>query len=238
MPRSLSGRRSVSRCRVRRRRAFVRRRRDGPSGSSSAARSSTCTGTRSSSARASRAARRKTAAVVQGLARWTPEDDESRPHARRPADEARRLDPCSARDTAERPNRLGPARMLSDWKEVRTRLVVDRRRLTATLYRRGKVVFQRRWAWACRTGRRRAASSTSATSSTASAIPSTARSRSGRARARRSDRLAGRWVHRTARDESAVAPSGASPRLHPAPERRHILRLARLMPVGTPLTVR
>ena len=41
--------------------------------------------------------------------------------------------------------------MLSDWKEVRTRLVVDRRRLTATLYRRGKAVFHApRWAWACR----------------------------------------------------------------------------------------
>jgi hypothetical protein len=33
-------------------------------------------------------------------------------------------------------------RVLSDWKEVRTRLVVDRRRLTATLYRRGRVVFR------------------------------------------------------------------------------------------------
>ena len=41
-------------------------------------------------------------------------------------------------------NRTGwvPRRMLSDWKEVRARLVVDRRRLTATLYRRGKVVFR------------------------------------------------------------------------------------------------
>jgi hypothetical protein len=34
-----------------------------------------------------------------------------------------------------------PRKVLSDWKEVRTHLVVDRRRLSATLYRRGKVVF-------------------------------------------------------------------------------------------------
>jgi hypothetical protein len=41
-------------------------------------------------------------------------------------------------------NRTGwvQRKALSDWKEVRTRLVVDRRRLTATLYRRGKVVFR------------------------------------------------------------------------------------------------
>jgi hypothetical protein len=35
-----------------------------------------------------------------------------------------------------------PRRMLSDWKEVRTHLVVDRRRLTATLFRRGRLVFR------------------------------------------------------------------------------------------------
>jgi lipoprotein-anchoring transpeptidase ErfK/SrfK len=41
-------------------------------------------------------------------------------------------------------NRTGwvQRKALSDWKEVRTRLVVDRRRLTATLYRRGKVAFR------------------------------------------------------------------------------------------------
>ncbi|MBA2361522.1 MAG: L,D-transpeptidase [Actinobacteria bacterium] len=33
-------------------------------------------------------------------------------------------------------------KVLSDWKEVRTRLVVDQRSLSATLYRRGKVVFR------------------------------------------------------------------------------------------------
>ena len=43
-------------------------------------------------------------------------------------------------------------KVLSDWKEIRTRLVVDQSSLTATLYRRGKVVFrapvgvgERRW---------------------------------------------------------------------------------------------
>jgi lipoprotein-anchoring transpeptidase ErfK/SrfK len=41
-------------------------------------------------------------------------------------------------------NRTGwvKRKALSDWKELRTRLVVDRRRLTATLFRNGKVVFQ------------------------------------------------------------------------------------------------
>jgi lipoprotein-anchoring transpeptidase ErfK/SrfK len=34
-----------------------------------------------------------------------------------------------------------PRRTLSDWKLVRTRLVVDRRRLTAELYRAGRLVF-------------------------------------------------------------------------------------------------
>ena len=33
-------------------------------------------------------------------------------------------------------------KVLSDWKEVRTRLVVDHRSLTATLYRRGRVIFK------------------------------------------------------------------------------------------------
>ena len=41
-------------------------------------------------------------------------------------------------------NRTGwvPRKALSDWKEVRTRLIVDRRHLTATLYRRGKQIFR------------------------------------------------------------------------------------------------
>jgi hypothetical protein len=37
-----------------------------------------------------------------------------------------------------------PRRALSDWKIVRTRLVVDRRRLTATLYRAGEPLFSAR----------------------------------------------------------------------------------------------
>ncbi len=90
-----------------------------------------------------RSAPRKTAAVVRSLARWTPEGTTNL---------VLTLDGRRTRRgvwirvrLATLPNgRTGwvPRRMLSDWKEVRTRLVVDRRRLTATLYRRGKVVFR------------------------------------------------------------------------------------------------
>ncbi len=76
--------------------------------------------------------------------------------------------------------------MLSDWKEVRTRLVVDRRRLTATLYKRGKVVFRAPVgvglpSWPTPRGEFYIRNQLYGFG-----IPSTARSRSGRARARRS----------------------------------------------------
>jgi lipoprotein-anchoring transpeptidase ErfK/SrfK len=90
-----------------------------------------------------RSAPRRTAAVVRSVARWTPEGTTNL---------VLTLDGRRTRRgvwirvrLATLPNgRTGwvPRRMLSDWKEVRTRLVVDRRRLTATLYRRGKVVFR------------------------------------------------------------------------------------------------
>jgi lipoprotein-anchoring transpeptidase ErfK/SrfK len=90
-----------------------------------------------------RSAPRKTAAAVGQLGRWTPEGTTNLVvtlDGRR----TRRGVWIHVR-LATLPNgRTGwvPRRMLSDWKEVRTRLVVDRRRLTATLYRRGRVVFR------------------------------------------------------------------------------------------------
>jgi L,D-transpeptidase catalytic domain len=90
-----------------------------------------------------RSAPRRTSAVVASLSRWTPEGTTNL---------VLTLDGRRTRRgvwirvrLATLPNgRTGwvPRRMLSDWKEVRTRLVVDRRRLTATLYRRGRVVFR------------------------------------------------------------------------------------------------
>ena len=89
-----------------------------------------------------RSAPRRTAAAVAELSRWTPEGTSN-------------LVPTLAGERTRRgvwikvrlpilpSNRTAwvPRKSLSDWKELRTRLVVDRRRLTATLFRRGKVVF-------------------------------------------------------------------------------------------------
>lgn len=90
-----------------------------------------------------RSAPRSTASVVAGLGRWTPEGTTNL---------VLTLDGRRTRRgvwihvrLATLPNgRTGwvPRKLLSDWKEVRTHLVVDRRRLRATLYRRGKVVFR------------------------------------------------------------------------------------------------
>lgn len=86
---------------------------------------------------------RVTAAVVGRLARWTPEGTTNLVLT---LDGRRTKRGVWIRvRLATLPNgRTGwvKRKMLSDWKEIRTRLVVDRRRLTATLYRRGKVVFR------------------------------------------------------------------------------------------------
>jgi hypothetical protein len=92
---------------------------------------------------AARSAPRRTSAVVGSLSRWTPEGTTNL---------VLTLDGRRTRRgvwirvrLASLPNsRTGwvQRKMLSDWKEVRTRLVVDRRRLTATLYRRGRVIFR------------------------------------------------------------------------------------------------
>ncbi|MGH3080336.1 MAG: L,D-transpeptidase [Gaiellaceae bacterium] len=90
-----------------------------------------------------RSAPRKTAAVVAGLARWTPEGTTNLVQTL----EGRRTRHgvwIKVRLPILPANRTGwvKRKALSDWKEVRTRLLVDRRRLTATLYRRGKVAFR------------------------------------------------------------------------------------------------
>jgi lipoprotein-anchoring transpeptidase ErfK/SrfK len=90
-----------------------------------------------------RSAPRKTATPVAKLARWTPEGT-SNLVAVLAGRRTRRGVWIKVRLPILPANRTGwvSRRALSDWKEVRTRLVVDRRRLTATLYRRGKVIFR------------------------------------------------------------------------------------------------
>jgi lipoprotein-anchoring transpeptidase ErfK/SrfK len=90
-----------------------------------------------------RSAPRQTAAVVTGLARWTPEGTTNLVQTL----EGRRTRHgvwIKVRLPILPANRTGwvKRKALSDWKEVRTRLVVDRRRLSATLYRRGNVTFR------------------------------------------------------------------------------------------------
>jgi hypothetical protein len=90
-----------------------------------------------------RSAPRKTASPVASLARWTPEGT-SNLVATLEGRRTRRGVWIKVRLPILPANRTGwvTRRALSDWKEVRTRLVVNRRRLTATLYRRGKVIFR------------------------------------------------------------------------------------------------
>jgi lipoprotein-anchoring transpeptidase ErfK/SrfK len=90
-----------------------------------------------------RSAPRKTAAAVARLARWTPEGTTNLVQTLE-GRRTRRGVWIKVRLPILPANRTGwvPRKALSDWKEIRTRLVVDRRRLTATLYRRGKVAFR------------------------------------------------------------------------------------------------
>jgi lipoprotein-anchoring transpeptidase ErfK/SrfK len=90
-----------------------------------------------------RSAPRKTAAAVAALARWTPEGTTNLVQTLE-GRRTRRGVWIKVRLPILPANRTGwvHRKSLSDWKEVRTRLVVDRRQLTATLYRRGKLVFR------------------------------------------------------------------------------------------------
>jgi hypothetical protein len=90
-----------------------------------------------------RAAPRKTGAPIARLDRWTPEGTTNLVLTL----EGRRTRHgiwIKVRLPVLPAGRTGwvQRKALSDWKEVRTRLIVDRRRLTATLYRRGKLVFR------------------------------------------------------------------------------------------------
>jgi hypothetical protein len=90
-----------------------------------------------------RAAPRRTSTRVAQLGRWTPEGTTNLVLTL----EGRRTSRgvwIKVRLPILPANRTGwvKRKALSDWKELRTRLVVDRRRLTATLHRRGKVVFR------------------------------------------------------------------------------------------------
>jgi lipoprotein-anchoring transpeptidase ErfK/SrfK len=90
-----------------------------------------------------RAAPRRTSAAIARLGRWTPEGTTNLVLVL----EGRRTSRgvwIKVRLPILPANRTGwmKRKALSDWKETRTRLVVDRRRLTATLFRRGKVVLR------------------------------------------------------------------------------------------------
>jgi lipoprotein-anchoring transpeptidase ErfK/SrfK len=137
-------------------------------------------------------------------------------------------------------NRTGwvPRKALSDWKEVRTHLVVDQRRFTATLYRRGKVVFRApvgvgKSHWPTPRGefyiRNQLYGFGNAVYGPI-AFGTSARS------AVLTDWPGGGFIGIHGTNEPGIIPGRVS---HGCIRMKngHILRLARLMPVGTPLTV-
>ncbi len=183
---------------------------------------------------------RKTAAVVASLGRWTPEGTTNLVltlDGRR----TKRGVWIRVRLATLPAGRTGwvPRKMLSDWKELRTKLVVDRRRLTATLYRRGKVVFrapvgigQPRWP----TPRgefyiRNQLYGFGNPVYGPIAFGTSARS------AVLTDWPGGGFIGLHGTNQPSILPGRVS---HGCIRMKngHILRLARLMPVGTPLTVR
>jgi lipoprotein-anchoring transpeptidase ErfK/SrfK len=138
-------------------------------------------------------------------------------------------------------NRTGwvPRKTLSDWKEIRTHLVVDRRRLTATLYRRGKVVFRApvgvgQSHWPTPRGEFYIRNQLYGFGNSVYgpiAFGTSARS------AVLTDWPGGGFIGIHGTNQPGIIPGRVSHgciRL----KNGHILRLARLMPVGTPLTVR
>jgi hypothetical protein len=126
---------------------------------------------------------------------------------------------------------------LDKFQVVATRLVIDRASLTAYLYRDGAEVFDRSREAERTDSCRPVLRPRGAMELRRSLL------RPGRLRHERSvphaHRLARRRVHRHPRNESAAAPAGTRLAwVHPDAKRRHILRLARLMPLGTPVTIR
>src|SRR5262245_383903 len=138
-------------------------------------------------------------------------------------------------------NRTGwvPRRTLSDWKEVRTHLIVDRGSLTATLYRGGKVVFRApvgvgQSHWPTPRGEFYIRNQLYGFGNPAYgpiAFGTSARS------AVLTDWPGGGFIGIHGTNEPGIIPGRVS---HGCIRMKngHILRLARLMPVGTPLTVR
>ncbi|MGH3084250.1 MAG: L,D-transpeptidase family protein, partial [Gaiellaceae bacterium] len=187
-----------------------------------------------------RSAPRKTAAVVRSLSRWTPEGTtnlvltlDGRRTSRGVWIRVR---------LATLPNgRTGWVQrsMLSDWKEVRTRLVVDRRRLTATLYRHGRVILRAPVgvglpSWPTPRGEFYVRNQLYGFGNPVYgpiAFGTSARS------AVLTDWPGGGFIGLHGTNQPSILPGRVSHgciRLR----NRDILRLARLMPVGTPLTVR
>jgi lipoprotein-anchoring transpeptidase ErfK/SrfK len=187
-----------------------------------------------------RSAPRKTSAAIATLARWTPEGTTNLVLALEGRRQKRgvwirvRLPILPA-------NRTGwvKRKALSDWKELRTRLVVDRRRLTATLYRRGKVVFRApvgvgQSHWPTPTGEFYIRNQLYGFGNPVYgpiAFGTSARS------AVLTDWPGGGFIGIHGTNQPSIIPGRVSHgciRMHNG----SILRLARLMPVGTPLTVR
>jgi len=187
-----------------------------------------------------RSAPRRTGAPIAKLGRWTPEGTTnlvSTLEGRR----TRRGVWIKVRLPILPANRTGwvPRKALSDWKEVRTRLVVDQRHLTATLSRRGKQIFrvpvgvgQPRWP----TPRGEFFIRNQLYGFGNAVYGPIAFGTSARS-AVLTDWPGGGFVGIHGTNDPGILPGRVSHgciRLKNA----HILRLARLMPVGTPLTVR
>jgi lipoprotein-anchoring transpeptidase ErfK/SrfK len=187
-----------------------------------------------------RSAPRRTAAVVRSLSRWTPEGTTNLVLT---LDGRRTKRGVWIRvRLATLPNgRTGwvPRKLLSDWKEIRTRLVVDRRRLTATLYRRGRVVFRApvgvgQSNWPTPRGEFYIRNQLYGFGNPVYgpiAFGTSARS------AVLTDWPGGGFIGLHGTNQPYLLPGRVS---HGCirMKNHHILRLARLMPVGTPLTVR
>jgi hypothetical protein len=187
-----------------------------------------------------RSAPRRTGAPVARLGRWTPEGTTNLVLTL----DGRRTSRgvwIRVRLPILPANRTGwvPRKALSDWKEVRTRLLVDRGRLRATLYRRGKVVFRApigvgKSHWPTPRGEffiRNQLYGFGNPVYGPIAFGTSARS------AVLTDWPGGGFIGIHGTNEPGILPGRVS---HGCIRMRNgdILRLARLMPVGTPLTVR
>jgi hypothetical protein len=187
-----------------------------------------------------RSAPRRTSAAIAKLARWTPEGTTNLVltlDGRR----TRRGVWIRVRLPVLPANRTGwvQRKALSDWKEVRTRLIVDRRRLTATLYKRGKVVFRApvgvgQSHWPTPRGEFYIRNQLYGFGNPVYgpiAFGTSARS------AVLTDWPGGGFIGIHGTNEPGILPGRVS---HGCIRMRNgnILRLARLMPVGTPLTIR